>query len=114
MNITTQATPDGAIAVLRGELDIATAPYARAILLGCEMWEGAALGPGSPARELILDLAGLDFLDSSGLSVLIEVRKAMDGHGGTLVLRDPRAAVRRVLEVTGLFDFFGLNQHEPV
>jgi anti-anti-sigma factor len=50
--------------------------------------------------EVILDMSRLDFIDSSGLHVIIRHAVAMDG-GGVIVLRDPSVTVRKILEVVG-------------
>ncbi|WP_156756866.1 STAS domain-containing protein [Actinokineospora pegani] len=53
--------------------------------------------------ELVVDLAGLSFVDSSGLSVFIAVHKAALSHSGAcLVLRDVPPFLNRILAVTGL------------
>ncbi len=63
----------------------------------------------APAREagaaIVLDLAGVTFIDSSGLRSLIGLGLALEGTG--LVLRDPSPLVRHILEIRGL-DVAGL------
>jgi anti-anti-sigma factor len=49
----------------------------------------------------VLDLAGVTFIDSSGLRVLVEAHQARESEGG-LVLRSPSSAVQRLLEISGL------------
>jgi anti-sigma B factor antagonist len=83
---------DGAAVVVRGEVDMATAPQLREALL--------ALVDGGATR-ISLDCRGLDFLDSSGIGVLIAVRKRL-GDGGSLTIEAPPAHVRKVLELTGV------------
>ncbi|MFJ5074820.1 STAS domain-containing protein [Streptomyces sp. NPDC088553] len=57
---------------------------------------------GQGRHHLVLDLSGLDFMDSSGLNVLIRsVHRAREA-GGDLYLAAPNPAVRRILEITGL------------
>jgi anti-sigma B factor antagonist len=51
--------------------------------------------------RIVLDCRALDFLDSSGIGVLIAVRKRL-GDDGTLTLESPPAHVRKVLELTGV------------
>ncbi|MET0145657.1 MAG: STAS domain-containing protein [Ilumatobacteraceae bacterium] len=79
---------DGAL-VLRGEVDSYTAPDL-----------AARLG-GDPAVDVI-DLAGVTFIDSSGLRVLVEVHQARIDAGSRLALRAPSASVQRLLEISGL------------
>ena len=52
--------------------------------------------------DVIVDLAGLTYIDSSGIGVLVAQRNRLSANGGSLQLRDPQPAVRRVLETCGL------------
>lgn len=51
---------------------------------------------------LVLDLAAVDFMDDSGLGLLIGAVKRLREEGGSLVLRNPNDQILRVLEMTGL------------
>ncbi len=90
---------DGSTAVVSidGEIEFATAPKLRATLL--------ELVHDGPTR-IVLDLAGVSFLDSAGISLLIQAKKRLATGGAELVLRRPRSNVRRVLQVTGVDDLF--------
>lgn len=79
---------DGAL-LLTGEIDSYTAP---------ELSERLA---GDPPVE-VLDLAGVTFIDSSGLRVIVEAHQSRLAAGARLVLRSPSAAVQRLLEISGL------------
>jgi anti-sigma B factor antagonist len=83
---------DGDTVIVRGEVDMATAPQLRDLLN--ELVDGGS-------TRILLDCRHLDFLDSSGIGVLIAVRKRL-GEGGALTLEAPPAHVRKVLEVTGV------------
>jgi anti-sigma B factor antagonist len=83
---------DGASVVVRGEVDMATAPQLRDLLF--ELVEAGE-------TRISLDCRGLEFLDSSGIGVLIAVRKRL-GDDGSLTLEAPPAHVRKVLELTGV------------
>lgn len=76
-----------------GELDFHTAPDLRREIL-------AALNEG--ACKLVLDLGEMEFIDSSGLSVIIAAFKRCQERGGELILRSLTERTRRVLEVSGL------------
>jgi len=79
---------DGTL-VLVGEIDSHTAP---------------ALGErlsGAP-ENLVVDLAGVSFIDSSGLRILVEAHQLRSGADASLTLRSPSAAVQRLLEISGL------------
>ncbi len=81
------------IAVLRGELDIASAPALREELLGM-------LRPG--ASRLIIDLSGVGYADASGVAVLVNSGRRARLLGGWLRLASPASEVAKVLSVTGI------------
>jgi len=62
------------------------------------------------APTLELDVSGLTFLDSSGISALLRVKSDLEADGHDLKLISPTASVRRVLEITGLLGVFGLEE----
>ena len=64
----------------------------------------------SPTLEL--DISELTFLDSSGISALLQVKSDLQADGHDLKLISPTDAVHRVLEITGLLGVFGLAE-EP-
>jgi anti-sigma B factor antagonist len=78
----------------RGELDLATAPEFEAAIV-------AALDAGRP---VVIDLRELEFMDSSGVRVLIAAHaKAGDtGTSLTLVRPTPGGTVERILEIAGV------------
>lgn len=92
LELESRESTDGVSVVVRGEVDMATAPQLREALT-------ALLDDG--ATRLVLDCRGLEFLDSSGIGVLIAVRKRL-GDDGSLTLDAPPAHVRKVLELTGV------------
>jgi anti-sigma B factor antagonist len=86
-----------AVVVLCGELDLLDTSDVASHLIATV----AAYGP-----SVIVDLAGLTFIDSCGLGVLVRVLRWARESGGDLSLAAPRGQVRRVLEITGLIDVF--------
>ena len=58
---------------------------------------------------LVLDLSGVEFIDDSGLGLLVGTYKHLRESGGTLVLRDMQEPIRRVFEVTGIEKLPGLE-----
>ena len=79
---------------LRGELDLATAPELEELL-------DARLAAG---EEVVVDLRGLQFMDSSGVRVLV-AGHAQASRAGTrllLVRPDRESAVSKIIEVSGL------------
>ncbi|MGY0489081.1 STAS domain-containing protein [Streptomyces sp. WG-D5] len=62
-----------------------------------------ALAEHPVTRVLLLDCAGLDSIDSMGLSVLLSLRRRLDGLGAALRLTPRSARLDRLLDVTGTF-----------
>lgn len=84
--------PGHLVVVLRGELDFTDAtPFARAL--------SVAAVSGS---RVIVDLAGLAFMDCSGLSALVSACRQARRAGGDLVLAAPQRPVVRLLSLTGV------------
>jgi anti-sigma B factor antagonist len=88
-----------AVVALCGETNRADAPGLASHLIAAV----AACGP-----SVIVDLTGLEGIDTSGLSVLLRIRKWTRQSGGDLPLAAPQQPVRQVLEATGLIDVFSV------
>jgi anti-sigma B factor antagonist len=86
-----------AVIALRGRLSLADVPGVASHLIAAV----AACGPW-----VIVDLADLEGIGYSGLSVLLRVRKWTRRSGGDLPLAAPQQPVRQILEATGLIDVF--------
>lgn len=56
-----------------------------------------------------VDLAGVSFMDSAGLRVLVAGMKQADAQGVRLVASNPQPQVRKVFELTGLDEVLGLT-----
>jgi anti-sigma B factor antagonist len=85
---------------LAGELDMATAAQLRDELLRlCS----------DGAKMVTVDMTGLVFIDSTGLSVLISALKDLRQQGGDMALRSPTPGTRKVLEITGLTEVFAIS-----
>jgi anti-anti-sigma factor len=91
---------NGAVVVsLGGELDLYNADEVREAL--------AVAADGQPER-LVIDLSGVEFIDSTALGVLIEARTKLANRRAFL-LAAPRIETRRALEVSGLDRHFGIH-----
>ena len=84
---------------LAGELDLYNAHAVREALLAC--------CEESPQR-LVVDLAGVNFIDSTALGVLIEARTRM-GNRKAFLLAAPGLETRRALEISGLDKHFNVH-----
>jgi anti-sigma B factor antagonist len=75
-----------------------TAPRLHSELAAAVMVDGPA--------QVVVDMAGVDFCDSTGMNVLLAALRRARERGGDLVLAGPRPAVRKILQVTGLESVF--------
>jgi anti-sigma B factor antagonist len=80
------------VVVVEGVLDVASAPTLRSCLLELS----------DEAVDVELELSGLDFVDSTGIGVLVAAAHRLRGEGHHLVVTGARPAIRAVLEVTGV------------
>jgi anti-sigma B factor antagonist len=97
-SVTSSHEGDVTVLQLVGELDIASVPELRKIAF-------AELDrPGCTA--LVLDLAELTFLDSTGVGSWIELRSRAAEHGQQMTIRSVPLTVSRVLDIGGLTALF--------
>ena len=80
---------------VRGELDIASA-----LGLAGPLTDIATDGD----RHVVLDLTGLSFMDSTGMSVLLNARRRLTRQGRQLLVVCPEGPVMRLFELTSLVD----------
>ncbi len=78
---------------VRGEVDVSTAPRLRQSLV--ELAEDGR-------KALVVDLDPVEFIDSTGLGVLVSGLKRFRTQGGDLILACSQPRILRVLEITGL------------
>ena len=93
MELTVEVQGDTATIGLVGEVDSIASLELRAALLG-------ALDGG--ATSLAFDCSELTFIDSAGLSVLIEAHQQAQMRWGKVTILRPSASLVRMLEITGL------------
>lgn len=89
---------------LEGEVDVYTAPQLKQQMI-------SLLESG--ARDLVVDLTRVDYLDSTALGVLIGGLKRMRERDGNMSLVCPSPRIRRVFEITGLdkiFEIFNTSE----
>jgi anti-sigma B factor antagonist len=91
---------NGAVVVhLVGELDLYNAPEMRTVLL--------ELASEQPER-LVIDLAEVDFVDSTALGVLIEARTTL-ANRQSFLLASPGLETHRALKISGLDQHLGVH-----
>jgi anti-sigma B factor antagonist len=79
---------------LSGEIDAHTAPAL------AEHFATLPEGGG----DIALDMSGVDFIDSSGLRVVIELHQRAEADARKLLVTKPSSPVARLLEISGLSD----------
>ncbi|GGV49938.1 anti-sigma factor antagonist [Kitasatospora herbaricolor] len=102
-NVHTAAT--GPVIEATGELDLDGAPVLHAALR-------RALTTGPPGPDLVIDLAGVTFCDSSGLNALLRTRIETGRASLTLHLARPAPAVAKLLKITGVDRVFPVDRNE--
>lgn len=80
-----------------GELDMGSSDELREVLLDAA---------DQHFERVIVDLGGVDLIDSSGIATLVEGLQKMRDHGGSLVLRNLNDSVRSVFEIANLMEVF--------
>ncbi|MGG5820974.1 STAS domain-containing protein [Falsiroseomonas sp. HW251] len=91
MEITETALGAARVIAMKGRLDTATAQDAEARIV-------AAIGAGQP---VVADLAGVHYVSSAGLRVLLKAAKEAKAAGLGFALAAPQVSVKEVLEVSG-------------
>ena len=82
----------GVCVALTGELDLAGVPAAASELRRAQ----------SEARDVLLDLSALTFIDVSGLHMIVAADTRARHHHGRLMVRCGRSCVCRLFELTGI------------
>lgn len=84
---------DATVVEVGGELDALSAP---------ELDQYMEATVNQKPRVVVLDLSGVDFMDSSGLGICIKSLKRVSDAGGQMLLVVTTPRVMRVLEITGI------------
>jgi len=93
---------NGIVIYVRGEIDMATAGRLR-----------DAIEPHlGPDQTMVLDLSGVEFMDSQCFHVLLNARSTLTADGGSLVLRNPSQAARNLLTLVNAERFLIIETEE--
>lgn len=103
MEVSVAESAPGALLVVAvsGEVDVYSAPT-----LAERLNELQQAGRAS----LVVDLRQVDFLDSTGLGVLVEARAAAVAVGGSLPLVCNQERIRKLFTITGLDGVFSIHE----
>ncbi|MET8229819.1 STAS domain-containing protein [Micromonospora sp. NPDC005298] len=93
MELSVRPGRDCTVLEVRGELDMATSPQLR---------EGLQRLVDAGDHQVVVDLSGVGFLDSSALGALVVMFKAFGDVGGRLCLAAVQPGVRSVLTITSV------------
>ena len=102
LNVYSEAAGFTVIAV-GGEIDVYTAPKLREKLI-------SLVEAGS--YQLIVDMEGVDFLDSTGLGVLVGGLKKVRAHDGSMELICSQDRLLKIFRITGLAKVFTIHESE--
>jgi stage II sporulation protein AA (anti-sigma F factor antagonist) len=80
---------------LKGELDHHNAEYTRS-------WIDAVLKDLS-IRELVLDMKGVSFMDSSGIGVILGRYRTLAERGGNMTIKNASKSIARILKMSGIY-----------
>ena len=83
----------------RGEIDLSVGPE-----LAARIEDGVAASEGA----FVVDLCNVDFMDTTGVSVLLRARAVLAREDRALAVICPPGPVRRIFEVAGVADLFVL------
>ena len=99
MEISAQKNGEARILLISGFLDSSTAGD----------FEAALKAACSQTKDLTLNFAGVDFISSAGLRVLLLGQKTMSSVGGKMLIINANESVREVFELTGFSDILNLG-----
>ena len=100
LSIQERAAGDGRTVVeVSGEIDVYTAPKLREALLNLVE---------SGNYRLIVDMEGVEFLDSTGLGVLVGGLKRVRAHDGAIDIACTQGRILRIFKITGLSNVFAI------
>ncbi len=100
LDLVTREEAGHTVLEVSGEVDVHTAPVLRSRAL--ELIDAGR-------HRMVVDVGGVEFLDSSGLGVLVEIQGRLRDAGGTLALARPADRIRKLFVLTGLDEIFSVH-----
>ncbi len=99
MTINKKQDGDNLTIALVGRLDTTTSPQL----------ENDLRGSLDGVKELVFDLADLDYVSSAGLRVLLSAQKVMNKQG-SMVIRNVKPDIMEIFDVTGFVDILTIEE----
>lgn len=100
LTLSTRREGERTVVVVGGEIDVYTAPKLREQLVELET---------AGQHDLVVDLERVEFLDSTGLGVLVGGLKRVRSHDGSLRLVCTQERILKVFRITGLTKVFAIH-----
>ena len=100
LDLETSTQGDTSVVSLRGEIDVYTAPRLRQALIDLV---------SQGATDIVVDMDKVDFLDSTGLGVLVGGLKRVKSNDGDLRLVVTQDRIMKIFDITGLSKVFPIN-----
>ena len=103
LTLATNEVEGATIIAVGGEIDVYTAPKLRDKIT-------ELVGQGH--HDLVIDMEGVDFLDSTGLGVLVGGLKKVRAHDGSMELICAQDRLLKIFRITGLAKVFTIHESE--
>ncbi len=103
LSLTTRSEGDHTIVAVGGEIDVYTAPKLREQLIDLV---------SAGQYHLIVNMESVEFLDSTGLGVLVGGLKRVRAHDGSLRLVCTQERILKIFRITGLTKVFPIHSSE--
>src|ERR1700712_4871804 len=103
LSLQTREVDSRTIVAVGGEIDVYTAPKLRDKIT-------ELVGDGK--HDLVIDMEGVDFLDSTGLGVLVGGLKKVRAHDGSMELICSQDRLLKIFRITGLAKGFTIHESE--
>lgn len=99
LDVETTTRGNASVLTLRGEIDVYTAPRLRQAIV--DVVDGGA-------QRVVVDMEKVDFLDSTGLGVMVEGLKRIKGRNGDLSIVATQDKILKIFDITGLNKAFAM------
>jgi anti-sigma B factor antagonist len=100
LDVETGQVGPASVLTLRGEIDVYTAPRLRQAII--DLVDGGA-------SQIVVDMSGVDFLDSTGLGVLVGGLKRVKVKDGSLSIVTTQDKILKIFDITGLNKVFPIH-----